>query len=170
MWLFECSKKEWSNPPSTYDEIYAAASEVTPRRSIINPDAPEFASPTSMVKAIQDYCRKSGQPVPETIGEQCRCIYDSLADRYKQVFESLRSFSSHPLNKMHVIGGGSQNPLLNQLIADTLQIPVLAGPAEATAAGNIMLQAQACGHVSNLKEMRKILANSFELKEFLPNT
>lgn len=168
MWLFECSKKEWTNAPSSYDELYAEVDKVTPRRSIINPDAPEFASPISMVKAIQDYCRKTGQPVPETIGEQCRCIYDSLANRYKEVFETLQGFSSHPLKRMHVIGGGSQNYLLNQLIADTLQIPVLAGPAEATAAGNIMLQAQACGCVSNLKEMRKILANSFELKEYLP--
>jgi len=168
MWLFECSRKEWTDAPTSYDELYAEALKVTPKRSVINPDAPEFTSPNSMVKAIQDYCRKTEQPIPVTIGEQCRCIYDSLAERYKEVFKTLQGFSSHPLKRMHIIGGGSKNYLLNQLIADTLQIPVLAGPAEATAAGNIMLQAQACGCVANLKEMREILANSFELEEYLP--
>src|SRR5574344_1649849 len=160
MWLFERCKKEWTNAPKSYDEIYDASMKVEAFRSLINPDDPCFANPASMAQAIQDYCRRTNQPIPETYAEQCRCIYDSLALRYREVFEMLKELSPFPLERMHVIGGGSLNYILDQFIADSLNIPVFAGPQEATAEGNIMMQAKAKGIVSGIQEMREIIAKS----------
>ena len=160
MWLFERSRKEWTGMPDTYDALYVAAMKVEPFRSLINPDDPCFANPTSMVQAIKDYCSRTCQPVPMDFAEQCRCIYESLALRYRQVFEMLKESSPFPLKRMHVIGGGSLNYILDQFIADALNIPVFAGPQEATAEGNIMMQAKAKGIVKDIQEMRAILAQS----------
>lgn len=168
MWLFEQSRKEWIGPRQSYDELYAGAAKVEPFRSLINPDDPAFAAPQSMVKAIADYCHETYQPIPSTVAEQCRCIYDSLALRYRQVFEMLQHLAPFPLKRMHIIGGGSLNYLLDQYIASSLNIPVLAGPQEATAAGNIMLQAKALGAVDNIKEMRAIIAASVNPKPYQP--
>ena len=139
-----------------------------PFRSIINPDDACFANPPSMIEAIQQYCRQDGQPVPETPAQICRCIFDSLALRYKQVFGWLREFAGHDLRVLHVIGGGSLNGLLNQLTADVLGVEVIAGPQEGTALGNIMLQAQAAGVVSDIWHIRRIIAQSVELRHYTP--
>jgi rhamnulokinase len=168
MWLFEQSRKEWEVPKKSYEEIYVEAEKVEPFRSLINPDDPSFAAPDSMVKAIRDYCRHTDQPVPETIAEQCRCIYDSLALRYREVFRMLQSMAPFPLERLHIIGGGSLNYLLDQYIANSLGIPVYAGPQEATAAGNIMLQAKSLGAVKDIRQMRAIIARSVSPKEYLP--
>jgi rhamnulokinase len=141
---------------------------VKPFQSIINPDDPSFANPVSMVQAIQDYCRKTNQYVPEGYAEVCRCIFDSLALRYRQVFTWLKEFASFPIKTLHVIGGGSLNPYLNQFTANATGVEVLAGPQECTAIGNIMLQAKACGVVSDIWEMRKIIADSILMKRFTP--
>ena len=147
-------------------------------RSIINPDDAAFANPSSMIEAIQQYCRDTNQPVPETPAEICRCIFDSLALRYKQVFQWLMEFkntslTSHlsPLTSnivLHVIGGGSLNKYLNQFTADALGVEVLAGPQECTAIGNIMLQAKATGLVKDIWEMRHIIANSVDMAPYHP--
>ena len=137
-------------------------------RSLINPDDPTFANPSSMVEAIQQYCRRTSQPVPETPAEICRCIFDSLALRYRQVFTWLQEFAPFPLEVLHIIGGGSLNKYLNQFTANSTGATVLAGPQEGTALGNIMMQAQSAGLVNDIWQMRQIIANSIDLVRYEP--
>ena len=175
MWLYERCRKEWEAALS-HQELQAAAMEVEAFRSIINPDDAAFANPPSMIEAIQTYCRETGQPVPETPGEICRCIFDSLALRYRQVFGWIKEFveeqgarSKEQENSvLHIIGGGSLNKYLNQFTADALGVEVLAGPQECTAIGNIMLQAKASGDVSDIWEMRRIIAASVDMVAYHP--
>ena len=163
MWLYERCRKEWTNAPKSHSELQAEAIKVKPFQSLINPDDPAFANPVSMVEAIQDYCRNTGQHVPQGYAEICRCIFDSLALRYRQVFTWLKEFASFPIEKLHIIGGGSLNAYLNQFTANSTGVEVLAGPQEGTAIGNIMLQAKACGAVGDIWEMRKIIAQSIDM-------
>ena len=170
MWLYERCRKEWPEEVRklSHPELQGSAMKVEAFRSLINPDDAAFVNPSSMIEAIQSYCKKTSQPVPETPAEICRCIFDSLALRYRQIFTWLREFASFPLNVLHIIGGGSLNQYLNQFTANSLGVEVLAGPQEGTAIGNIMLQAKACGEVKDIWEMRAIIANSIELKKFMP--
>jgi rhamnulokinase len=168
MWLYERCRKEWTDAPKSHTELIAAAMQTAPFQSMINPDDEVFANPTSMVEAIQNYCKATGQHVPEGYAEICRCIFESLALRYRQVFGYLKEMASFPLNVLHIIGGGSLNAYLNQFTANSLGVKVLAGPQEGTALGNIMLQAKAAGEVSDMWEMRRIIAASIELKAFEP--
>ena len=168
MWLYERSRKELPDAPASHAELQAEAVKQQPFRSLINPDDPMFANPVSMVGAIQDYCRQTNQPVPEGYAQICRCIFDSLALRYREVFTWLREFASFDIRVLHIIGGGSLNQYLNQFTANALGIEVLAGPQEATALGNIMLQAKAAGEVSDIWHMRRIIADSITLRRFLP--
>lgn len=169
MWLYERCRKEWTDAPKEHPALQAEAMKKTPFKFIINPDDPMFANPEKMVDAIQAYCEKTGQGRPEGYAEVCRCIFDSLALRYRQVFEWLKEFASFDIKTLHIIGGGSMNNYLNQMTADSLGIEVLAGPQEGTALGNIMLQAKAAGEVGDVWEMRKIIANSIDLRHFIPN-
>ena len=208
MWLYERCRKEWisrgerlevrgeSLPLSevSHPELQGAAMQVEAFRSIINPDDKAFANPSSMIEAIQTYCRETGQAVPETPAEICRCIFDSLALRYKQVFVWLKEFKNEELssqrhtlkermkneefptgqekagiNVLHIIGGGSLNKYLTQFTADACGVEVLAGPQECTAIGNIMLQAKAMGLVKDIWEMRAIIANSVDMVAYHPS-
>jgi rhamnulokinase len=170
MWLYERCRKEWPEEVRklSHPELQGSAMTVEAFRSILNPDDTLFANPSSMIEAIQEYCRNTHQPVPETPAEICRCIFDSLALRYRQVFTWLKEFAPFPLEVLHIIGGGSLNKYLNQFTANALGTEVLAGPQEGTAIGNIMLQAKAAGIVKDSWEMRQIIANSIELKAFHP--
>ncbi len=182
MWLYERCRLEWissgerlevrgeSIPLSevSHPELQGSAMQVEPFRSIINPDDQLFAAPASMIGAIQQYCRKTNQPVPETPAEICRCIFDSLALRYRQVFQWMQEFAPFKLEVLHIIGGGSLNKYLNQFTANSTGATVLAGPQEGTAIGNIMLQAKAAGQVKDIWEMRQIIANSLELVKYEP--
>lgn len=167
MWLLERCRAEW-NDSLGYGELIEMAQTCEANISLINPDDPAFANPTSMIKAIEDFCRNSGQLVPKTKGEFVRCIFDSLANRYRTIIEMLESIAGKRVEILHVIGGGSRNKMLNQLTADAIGIPVVAGPAEATAMGNIMVQAVASGSASSISQMRKQLANSSELERYEP--
>jgi len=194
MWLYERCRKEWPEEVQklSHPELQGSAMQVEPFRSIINPDDKAFANPPSMIEAIRQYCRETGQAIPETPAEICRCIFDSLALRYRQVFLWLREFASSPstihqspstinhppstihqspstINVLHIIGGGSLNKFLNQFTADALGIEVLAGPQECTAIGNIMLQAKASGNVSDIWQMRQIIADSVEMVAYHPS-
>lgn len=171
MWLYERCRKEWPVEVRqlSHPELQGSAMTVEPFRSIINPDDPAFANPPSMIEAIQQSCRQTGQPVPQTPAEICRCIFDSLAMRYKQVFGWLREFAGFDLRVLHVIGGGSRNDLLNQLTADVLGVEVIAGPQEGTAIGNIMLQAKVAGLVEDIWHIRRIIADSVSLRRFSPS-
>lgn len=168
MWLYERCRKEWTDAPKSHPELQAEAMKQPAFQSIINPDDKMFANPSSMVEAIQEYCRKTGQHVPEGYAEICRCIFDSLALRYRQVFGYLKEMATFPIDVLHIIGGGSLNGYLNQFTSNALGVEVLAGPQEGTAIGNIMLQAKAAGDVSDVWEMRRIIANSISLKAFHP--
>lgn len=168
MWLYERCRKEWTDAPESHTDLINAAMQKQPFLSIINPDDEIFANPPSMVEAIQTYCRETGQHVPEGYAEICRCIFESLALRYRQVFSYLREMAPFTIDVLHIIGGGSLNAYLNQFTSNSLGIKVLAGPQEGTALGNIMLQAKAAGEVDDIWEMRHIIANSIELKTFEP--
>ena len=171
MWLYERCRKEWPEEVRqlSHPELQGSAMQVEAFRSIINPDDDLFANPPSMIEAIQGYCRQTGQPVPEQPSEICRCIFDSLALRYRQVFQWLKEFADFDLNVLHIIGGGSLNKYLNQFTADSLGVEVLAGPQECTAIGNIMMQAKAAGLVDDIWQMRRLIAASVEMVRYEPS-
>ena len=169
MWIYERCRKEWKDAEGLgHAELQSAAMECEPFRSLINPDDPIFANPASMVDAITTYCEKTNQPIPHGYAQTCRCIFDSLALRYRQVFAWLKEFADFDINVLHIIGGGSKNEYLDQFTANSCGVTVLAGPQEGTAIGNIMLQAKAAGMVGDIWEMRRIIADSLELKRFEP--
>lgn len=169
MWLLERCRKEWGDTvPQDYGTLFGDAMKATAFQSIINPDDKQFANPPKMEQAIKDYCAETGQHVPEGYAEIIRCIFDSLALRYREVFTWLKEFSDCDINVLHIIGGGSRNAYLNQFTSSATNTRVLAGPQEGTALGNIMVQAKAVGMVKDIWEMRQIIANSLDLVEFLP--
>ncbi len=178
MWIYERCRAEWkaeyeaagkdASEDLKHLNLQTASMKEEPFRSIINPDDALFANPECMTQAIQNYCRSHHEPVPETKAQFCRCIFDSLALRYREVFSWLRDFASFDIDTLHIIGGGSANKFLNQFTANSLGIKVLAGPQEGTALGNVMLQAKASGDVKDIWEMRNIISNSLELLEFIP--
>lgn len=167
LWIFEQCRPEFKNVPSEIGPLTALC-ETTRFGSIINPDDPAFAHPSSMCKAIDEYCERTGQIAPRTPAEYIRCIYKSLAHRYTAIIDILQGMSPNKIKCLHVIGGGSLNKYLMQMTADELQMPVICGPTEGTALGNVLLQIKAQGLVGSLPEMRKIVANSVELKVYNP--
>ncbi|HHV86261.1 MAG TPA: rhamnulokinase [Petrimonas sp.] len=169
MWLIEQCRKEWAKEKDiSYDDIVLEATQSEPFKCFINPDAPCFTSPESMIDEIQNYCRQTRQFVPQSVGEIARCIYESLAFRYKQVLENLKGLAGFPIETLHIIGGGSQNNMLNRFTANAIGITVIAGPSEATAIGNILLQAKAFGLVADKNDMREMVRNSVNLVRFEP--
>jgi rhamnulokinase len=168
MWIYERCRKEWTDAPKGHKELQEEAMKQPAFQSIINPDDEMFANPPSMVDAIQQYCQLTKQHVPQGYAEICRCIFESLALRYRQVFTYLTEMATFPIETLHIIGGGSLNNYLNQFTANSLGIEVLAGPQECTAIGNIMLQAKAMGVVSDIWQMRGIIANSVEMVPYHP--
>ena len=170
MWLLEQCRKVWkaAGREYTYAEMVDMAKASESYAGRIHPDDPRFANPADMDAEIRRALAESGQPVPQSDGEMIRCIYRSLACRYKEVLDMLRGFAPFPIEKLHVIGGGSANAYLNQLTADTLGIPVVAGPTEATAIGNVMLQAQAAGLVTDRWDMRRLVSDAFAVQTFYP--
>ena len=167
MWLLERCRKEWKENYD-YGSLIEAAMKVPAFQSLISPDSPCFANPASMIEAIQNYCKVTGQYVPKTYGEITRCIFDSLALRYRQVMNLLRDMAGFPIERLHIIGGGSRNQQLNQFTSNAVSMPVTTGPVEGTAIGNIMLQAKAAGLVNTIGEMRQLIAKSIETQEYLP--
>lgn len=166
MWLLERCRLNWGN--TSYPELIAEANACQAFRSLINPDDPCFANPADMENTIREYARKTGQLVPETRGQVVRCIFESLALRYRQVLENLRSLAPNPIDTLHVIGGGSRNDLLNQFTANAIGIPVIAGPSEATAMGNILMQNIAAGQADSVAAMRQNISKSIPLKRYEP--
>ena len=135
---------------------------------LINPNDPVFLNPTSMSRAIRAYCRQIQQPEPQTLTELARCVFDSLSLAYKSVKEELETLLGRKLSRIHIIGGGSQNQLLNQLCADACQLPILAGPVEASALGNLSAQMIALGVIENLEAARRLVHASFPQKQYWP--
>ena len=168
LWLFERCREEFKDAPKDISELAALYLE-SDCPSIVNPDDPSFANPASMTKAIDEYCDKTGQPKPEKPADYIRVVYQSLANRYGEITEWLRELSPVEIKRLHVIGGGSRNKHLMQMAADTLGIPVVAGPAECTALGNVLMQLRACDSLSSLKEMREVAINSTQTETFNPS-
>lgn len=169
MWILEQCRKEWDKQINySYPQLVGMAQSAQPFKCMIDPDHASFANPESMTKAITDYCEATGQQKPENHSEFVRVIFESLALKYRYVLEMLRSVAPFEIERLHVIGGGSQNELLNQFAANAMGIPVISGPSEATAIGNIMIQAKASGVIGSMQEMRNIIAESIDLKTYAP--
>ncbi len=170
MWLLEQCRKEWARDGKeyTYPEIVAMANSAEPFAHFINPDDASFANPQSMLKAIEEFCVRTGQKAPESEAAVIRTIFESLALRYREVLEMLEKMAPFTIDVLHIIGGGSKNALLNQYTANATGKRVVAGPSEATAIGNVMMQAIGAGAVESLAEARKIIRASVETEEFLP--
>ena len=170
MWLLEQCRKEWARDGKeyTYPEIVAMANSAEPFAHFINPDDASFANPQSMLKAIEEFCVRTGQKAPESDAAVIRTIFESLALRYREVLEMLEKMAPFAIDVLHIIGGGSKNALLNQYTANATGKRVVAGPSEATAIGNVMIQAIGAGAVESLAEARKIIRASVETEEFLP--
>jgi rhamnulokinase len=170
MWLIQECKRIWDQEGELeWQQIVDLSNKAEPFKCLINPDDPSFLNPGNMPKAIQEFCGKTNQPVPETKGEIARCIYDSLVLKYKFTIKQIESVTGNSVEKLHIIGGGAHNVVMNQLTADAIGIPVFAGPTEATAVGNLMLQAKALSKVQSLAEIRKIVRNSFDVNEYKPS-
>ncbi len=170
MWLIQECKRIWDEEKEMeWQEIVDLSLAAEPFKCLINPDDLSFLNPGNMPVAIQNYCEKTNQPVPQTNGEIARCIYDSLAMKYKFTIGQIESVTGKKIEKLHIIGGGAHNKMMNQLTADAIGIPVFAGPTEATAIGNLMMQAKAAGVVESLTEIRKIIRNSFEVTKYIPS-
>ncbi len=171
MWLIQECKRIWDEEKELeWQEVVDLCKEAAPFKCFINPDNSVFLNPGNMPKAIQEFCAKTNQPVPQTKGEIARCIYESLVLKYKSTIKQIESLTGKPIDKLHIIGGGANNKMLNQLTADAIGIPVFAGPTEATATGNLMLQAKAIGAVKSLAEIREVVKNSFEVTEYVPSS
>ena len=170
MWILEQCRKEWASKGKNYSypEIVEMAMSAEPFKAFIQPDDASFANPTSMLEAINAFCQRTGQPALENDAQVVRCIFESLALRYREVLEGLDRVAPFPIERLHIIGGGSKNHLLNQFTANAIARPVIAGPSEATAIGNVMIQAMGAGIVSSLAEMRSIIRASIETEEYAP--
>lgn len=168
LWVFERCRAELPDAPKDISELVALCQD-SDCESIINPDDASFANPESMTEAIRVYCEKSGQSVPVSVADFVRVVFRSLANRVAEVLDILKKFSDHPISRLHVIGGGSRNAYLMQFIADDTKLPVVAGPTECTALGNVLVQLRADGMAPTLADMRKVAINSTETKTYLPN-
>lgn len=172
MWLLEECRREWSRQGvhTDYDDLLAEASASPAFQSVVDVDAPEFVAPGDMPGRIAEACLRHGQPAPETPGQCVRVILESLALKYRNVLADLAGITGRRPEVLHVVGGGSRNELLCQYAADACGIPVVAGPVEATAMGNAMMQAIASGSIANLAQGREVVRRSLALKQYEPRS
>jgi len=170
LWLVQESRREWQREGMdlSYDEITKLASEAPAFGPLVEPDDASFLRPGNMPGRIADFCTKTGQAPPESRGAIARCALESLALKYRWVFEKLEELEGQRLDAVHIVGGGTQNELLNQFAANAINRPVITGPIEATAIGNILTQAMALGHIASLDEARQVVRSSFEMKTYEP--
>ncbi|MBQ2759045.1 MAG: rhamnulokinase [Clostridia bacterium] len=170
LWLIQESRRQWIREGKEYsyaelEEMALASKEFA---CFIDPDAPEFVAMGDIPSRIKEFCRKTGQYVPETVGEIVRCIYESLALKYRNVFEGIEDCTNKKYEQINIMGGGTKDKLLCKMTADSCLVPVYAGPIEATVLGNIAIQLMSSGAISDINEARKIIANGENLKEYLP--
>ena len=171
LWILQESRRQWKREGKEYSfsELAILAKEAKPLQSIIDPDDQLFATQGNMPRRIAEYCQKTGQHVPQSVGETVRCILDSLALRYRYTVNDLSVLSGKNVKAINIVGGGTQDKLLCQITADACGVPVCAGPVEATAIGNIMTQLMSLGEVKDLKEAREIVSASFETVSYTPS-
>jgi rhamnulokinase len=170
LWLVQECRRDWAQVDLDYDyaTLTRLAAVAEPFRSLINPADPRFIAPDGMPGRIASYCRATGQPVPETPGQFIRCALESLALEYRRTLRQAEELAGTKVDRLHIVGGGSKNELLNQFTASACGVPVLAGPAEATAIGNILVQAIALGHLPSLAAGRETVAKSFATVRYEP--
>ena len=170
LWLVQECRREWQRQGQdySYDEMTRLAAESDPFIAVINPDDGIFFHPGDMPQKIQDYCQKTGQRVPQSHGEILRLALESLALKYCWVLERLEELVGRKFAPIHIIGGGTKNRLLNQFTAHATRRTVITGPVEATAIGNILMQAIGLGDIASLENAREIVHNSFDLEEYAP--
>jgi rhamnulokinase len=170
LWIIQECRREWGRQGRDYD--YAALTEKAAAAPLlgplINPADPRFIAPGDMPKRIADYCVESGQMPPDGIGETVRCALESLALQYRKTLQELERLTDERIEQLHIVGGGSQNRLLNQFAANATAIPVIAGPVEATALGNVVVQAIASGELPSLNAAREMIGKSFKVETFEP--
>ncbi len=173
LWILQECKREWDEEgsgSSSYAELVEAAEAAASFRSFIAPDDPRFYAPGGMLQKVQGYCRETGQPVPESRGEVVRCILESLALRYREALEQAEQLTAERFEGLHMVGGGIQNRLLCRFTANALSRPVWAGPVEASAIGNMLVQLIALGECADLQEARRLSAASFPVEVYKPES
>ena len=170
LWLVQQCKRSFDAAGRSYDyaQLAALAARARPFRSIVDLNDPRFLNPPDMPRAIRDFCRETRQPVPRTEGDLVRCAYDSLALKYRETLASLEEITGEPIEVIHIVGGGSRSRLLNQCAADACRRPVVAGPVEATAMGNLLTQIRADGELGSLAEMREVVRASSSVRRYEP--
>ncbi len=170
LWLIQECRRDWSKAGKKYswDEIVGLAEQEQPFRSIVDPDDPEFFNAGNMEQKLQDYCRRTGQPIPETAGQVARCIYESLALKYRWALERLEEIKGARLDSLNIVGGGIQNKLLDQMVADSIDRPVVTGPIEGAAIGNLLMQAVALGELKDISEVRQVVRASETVVTYEP--
>lgn len=170
LWLIQESRRQWKREGTAYSfsELEELALQAEPLRSFIDPDAPEFTPPGDIPGRVREFCRRTGQPVPETVGQVVRCLYESLALKYRFALEQLGRATGQKFSCLHIIGGGTQAKLLCRMTADSIGLPVITGPVEATALGNILIQLVALGELKNLDEGRTLIARTEPVQRYEP--
>jgi len=170
LWLVQECRRIWKQQGTehTWDELTRLSAEAEPLRSFIFPDDASFTAPPNMPDAIRAFCQRTGQPVPESKGAVIRCVLESLAMRYRQVIGNVEELTESRIETVHVVGGGTQNRQLCQMAADACGRRVVAGPIEATAIGNVMMQAVAAGDVKDILQARDVIRRSFDVVEYAP--
>lgn len=171
LWLIQECRRDWQKQGRNYswNEIVAEAEQAEPFRSILDPDYGDFFAGGDMVKKIQNFCRKTNQPVPGTVGQVARCIYESLALKYRWALERLEEIKGERIGQLNIVGGGIQNKLLNQMAADAIDRPVVTGPIEGAAIGNLLAQAMALGEIRTMDELRDVVRASEPVNRYEPN-
>ena len=170
LWLVQECRRRWARQGEefSYDELTQMASQAAPLRSVVDPDYSEFLKPGDMPARIRAFCQMTDQPVPQSKGAIVRCALESLALKYRWVLERLEEILGRRLEPIHIVGGGTQNRLLNQFAADATGRQVVTGPIEAAAAGNVITQAMALGYIGSLEEGRQVVRNSFDVATYEP--
>ena len=170
LWLIQESRRQWRREGKEYSfaELEALAKEAKPFKCFIDPDHPSFVAPGDIPTRVREFCQKTGQYVPKTVGEVMRCIYESLAMKYRYTAETIGKLTGISPRVIHVVGGGTKDGFLSQMTADACGIPVCAGPEEATAIGNLLVQLMAAGEAKTLSDVRAIVAASFACKHYAP--
>ncbi len=170
LWLIQESRRQWRREGKEYSfaELESLAKEAKPFRCFIDPDDPTFVAPGDLPTRVREFCQKTGQYVPQTVGEIVRCIYESLAMKYRYTAETISKLTGISPRVIHVVGGGTKDGFLSQMTADACNLPVCAGPEEATAIGNLLVQLMAVGEAKNLSDARAIVAASFAPKHYTP--
>ena len=170
LWLIQESRRQWIREGTEYSyaELEKLALECEPFKCFIDPDAPEFAPMGNIPRRVQEYCEKTNQYVPQTVGEIMRCIYESLALKYRYTFDGIKNCTEKDYDRIHVMGGGTKDKLLLSMTAQSCNVDVYGGPIEATALGNIAVQLMSSGAISDIKQARKIIAQGENLKLYSP--